>query len=491
MAREPVLAVPTRVEGPFGPASLDEVAIVLLGALAAILVLAGAGEPGNSVALASGSVLGAASLVLVARRSMELFVLVVLVLRPAVDGLHESEGWTITDPSTVLAAVFIAVSAVWWIRRVLRGERHPRSWAGLALTALLLAACVATLGSEVPGRSVVETARLGTAVLMFFVVDRLCERTGRPDRFVAAVLGAAVIPVAVTLFGPAFGLDRFEVKDGIERAIATFTQSNPLGHFLVIVLLILAAFVLARTGRPRVLAAAAAVPVGVALVLTYTRLAWISVVVGIVVMLWVARRRWLLPALAVALVAVVLVSPDVGRRIDRLTTPNATITGSETGFGWRLGQWGDVLDLVHRNPVTGVGPDGVAAALANGQPPHNDVLRALAEMGILGLATYTAVLVALVGVAVGARRRAAGPRSTTIALAFAGVVSAFVVTSLAANLMGQVVLLWYVLALAAAAAWVGRHGAVLTAPPPAGAIPDPIGDPLADPSLPAARMVAG
>jgi len=54
-----------------------------------------------------------------------------------------------------------------------------------------------------------------------------------------------------------------------------------------------------------------------------------------------------------------------------------------------------------------------------------------------------------------------------------------------------VVLLWYVLALAAAAAWVGRHGAVLTAPPPAGAIPDPIGDPLADPSLPAARMVAG
>ena len=491
MAREPILTVPTRAGGPFGPASLEEVAIVLLGALAAILVLAGAGEPGNSVALAAGSLLGAASLVLIAGRSMELFVLVVLVLRPAVDGLHESEGWTITDPSTVLAAVFIAVSAVWWVRRVLRGERHPRSWAGLALAALLLAACVATLGSDVPGRSVVETARLGTAVLMFFVVDRLCERTGRPDRFVAAVLGAAVIPVAVTLFGPAFGLDRFEVKDGIERAIATFTQSNPLGHFLVIVLLVLAAFVLARAGRPRLLAATAAVPVGVALVLTYTRLAWISVVVGVVVMLWIARRRWLLPALAVALIAAVLMLPDVGRRIDRLTTPNATVSGSETGLGWRLGQWGDVLDLVDRNPVTGVGPDGVAAALANGQPPHNDVLRALAEMGILGLATYTAVLVALVGVAVTARRRAAGQRSTTIALAYAGVVSAFVMTSLAANLLGQVVLLWYVLALAAAAAWVGRHGAVLADPPPADALPEPIADPASDPSLPAARMVAG
>jgi O-antigen ligase len=491
MAREPVLAVPTRLRGPFGPASLDELAIVLLGALAAILVLAGAGEPGNSVALASGSVLGAAALVLLSLRSMELFVLVVLVLRPAVDGLHESDGWTITDPSTVLAAVFLAVSAVWWARRALRGERHPRSWIGLALVALLLAACVATLGSETPGRSVVETSRLATAVLMFFVADRLCEQTGRPDRFVVAVLGAAGIPVAVALLGPLVGLDRFEVKDGVERAIATFTQSNPLGHFLVIVLLVLAAFVLVRPRRARLLAGAAAVPVGVALVLTYTRLAWISLVVGIVVMLWIARRRWLLPALAVLLVAVVVLSPEVARRIDRLTTPNADVSGSESGLSWRLGQWSDVLDLADRNPVTGIGPDGVAAALPNGQPPHNDVLRALAEMGILGFAAYTAVLVALVGVAVAGWRRARGPSATTVALAFAGVVSAFVVTSLAANLLGQVVLLWYVLALAAAAAWVGRHGAVLSPPPPAFAEPLPAGDRADAASLPAARMVAG
>ena len=491
MAREPVLAVPTRFGQPFGPVSLDALAIVLLGALAAILVLAGAGEPGSTTALAAGSALGAAALVLLALRSMELFVLVVLVLRPAVDGLNESAGWTITEPSTVLAAVFIAVSGVWWIRRLLRGERHPRSWAGLALAALLIAACVATLGSEMPGRSAVETSRLATAVLMFFVVDRLCEQTRRPDRFVAAVLGAAVIPVAVALFGPLFGLDRFEVKDGIERAIATFTQSNPLGHFLVIVVLVLVAFVLVRPGRARLLAAAAMVPVGLALVLTYTRLAWVSVVIGGVVMLWVAGRRWLLPALVLLLIAAAVVAPDVGRRIDQLTTPNAAVSGSESGFGWRLGQWSDVVDLADRNPVTGIGPDVVAARLANGQPPHNDVLRALVEMGILGLAAYAAVLVALVGIAVTAWRRARGPRSTTVALAFVGVVSSFVVTSVAANLLGQVVLLWYVLALAAAAAWVSRHGAVPVGDPTAVAEPRPVHESVPDPSLPAARMVAG
>jgi O-antigen ligase len=192
----------------------------------------------------------------------------------------------------------------------------------------------------------------------------------------------------------------------------------------------------------------------------------------------------------VVLAAAALASPDVDRRIDQLTTPNAAVSGAESGFGWRLGQWSDVIDLADRNPVTGIGPDVVAARLANGQPPHNDVLRALVEMGILGLTAYMAVLVALVGVAVGAWRRAREPRSTTVALAFGGVVSAFVVTSLAANLLGQVVLLWYVLALAAAAAWVSRHGSIPVGHP-AGAEPVEVRERLLDPSLPAARMVAG
>ena len=85
---------------------------------------------------------------------------------------------------------------------------------------------------------------------MFFVVDRLCEQTGRPDRFVAAVLGAAVIPVAVNLF------DRPSASTGSRSRTASNgpsprSRSRTPGHFLVIVRLILAAFGLASTGRPR------------------------------------------------------------------------------------------------------------------------------------------------------------------------------------------------------------------------------------------------
>ena len=120
-------------------------------------------------------------------------------------------------PPACSALLFVAVSLVWWGSRWLEGRRHPSSAAGLALAAFLVAAAVATLGSEAPGHSAAELARLGTAVLMFFVVDRLCEDTGRPDRVLGAVLAAAVIPVAVARGRPA-GRDQPHRGQGPHRA---------------------------------------------------------------------------------------------------------------------------------------------------------------------------------------------------------------------------------------------------------------------------------
>ena len=479
MAGHPDAPAPARSEPESGAASLPQIIMVLLAAVAALLVFTGVSRPGASWALAAGSLAGAAALVLVARRSMELFVLVVLVLRPALDGLHAPGGTQITDPAQMLGALFVVVTGVWWIGRRLTGHRHPGSVAGMAAAGFLAAAAVATLGSDAPGRSVGELARMVTAVLMFFIVDRLCETTGRPDRFVVAVLAAAVVPVTVALVGPLAGLHRVEIKDRIERIVSTFAQSNPLGHFLTIVLLVLVAYVLLRPGQPRVLAVIAMAPVGLTLALTYTRLAWAAAVAGILVMLWAAGRHRLVPALIAVLVALAAFSPGVGHRIDQLSSPNAGVNGSESGLQWRLGQWADVTRLADSNPVTGIGPDVVARRLLNGQPPHNDFLRAFVEMGVVGLVAFVVLLAALIGVAARANRRAQGARARTVALAFVGVITAFVVSSIAANLLGQVVILWYVFALAGAAAWVARHGVIRSAPD------HPVAR-LAAPTLPAA-----
>jgi O-antigen ligase len=473
MAREPEARIPGPPEHDEKTASWERIVLVLLAAAAVLLAVVGVSRPAAGPALAVGSIAGAVALVLVARRSMEAFVLLVLVLRPALDGLHAPAGVAATDPARVLSLLFVAVSLVWWGIRRLEGRRHPSSAAGLALGAFLVAAAVATLGSQAPGHSVAELARLGTAVLMFFVVDRLCEDTGRPDRVLGAVLAAAVVPVAVALFGPLIGSTRTEVKDGIVRAISTFTQSNPFGHFLTVTVLVLVAVALARTERIRLGALLALVPVGLALALTYTRLAWAAAVVGVLVMLWVAGRRRLVPVLVVLLVALVSLTPDVGHRIEQLTSSNPNVAGSESGLSWRWGQWADVAAMAGSNPVTGIGPGVVEQRLMNHQPPHNDYLKALVELGVVGLLAFLGQLAALVGLAVGANRRGEGPQARTIALAFAGVVAALIVASAAANLLGQVVILWYVYALAAAAAWVGRHGSVRLTPRPVSRLAPP------------------
>jgi len=438
--------------------AVDQVAMVLLGAASVALVFVALAHSGSSTVLAAGSVLGAAALVLLAFRSMEAFVLVVLVARSGLDGLHAVGHTASTDPATALGAVFTVVALLWLASRRLSGRKHPVTAPSVTLLAFLVAAALATLGSEAPGHSLGEVARLATAILMFFVVDRLCEDTRRPDRFVLAVLGAAVVPVAVALAGPLVGVHRTEVKDRIVRAVSTFAQSNPFGHFLTLVLVVLFAYVLVRRDRTRVVALVAAVPVLLVFGLTYTRLAWVGAVIAALVMLWVSGHRRLAPALVVLLVVGAVVTPQVRHRLDQLVRPNAAVSGSESGFGWRIGHWGDVAGLSGHNPVTGIGPDVVALRLSDHEPTHNDYLGVFVELGVVGLVTYAGALASLVALAVRAQRRAAGEHARTIALAFVGAITAYLVASAAANLLGQVVIMWYLLAVAGAAAWVARHG---------------------------------
>ena len=99
MAREPEARISGPPERDQRVASGEQIAMVLLAAAAVVLVVVGVARPGAGPALAVGSVAGALALVLVARRSMEAFVLLVLVLRPALDGLHAPAGVAVTDPA--------------------------------------------------------------------------------------------------------------------------------------------------------------------------------------------------------------------------------------------------------------------------------------------------------------------------------------------------------------------------------------------------------
>ena len=219
---------------------------------------------------------------------------------------------------------------------------------------------------------------------------------------------------------------------------------------------------------------------GVALFATYARGAWIAAVAGVVGVGLSRRSARLVGVVVVGVVAVaVLVPSSMGRFADLGSADRATGAASNS-LAWRVDYWHDAAGLATRNPLTGIGLDMVAVAFDESVPPHNDYVRVIVELGVVGALVYLALLGTLAGVARRARRVARSPLARAVADGQVGLVVAFAVLSLSANVLSQVVVMWYLVALTAAAVAVGRG--VDPAPPE----PDrsaPAGDGAASPAF--------
>jgi O-antigen ligase len=194
------------------------------------------------------------------------------------------------------------------------------------------------------------------------------------------------------------------------------------------------------------------------LVLTYTRTALLGTVIGLAVVGFLQSKR-VLAGMGIAGLCALLLVPQLGARFEVLTqTDAAPNVESGNTLEWRLNYWSQVLPLSSRNPVTGIGLNMTQYNTPSAKQPHSDFVRAYVETGLIGLAAYLALLVVLVRTGRQAvRRTLAGTFDRGIAVGFLGCAVAFVAVSMAANIMSNVVTLWYLVTFAAAASVVARH----------------------------------
>jgi O-antigen ligase len=200
---------------------------------------------------------------------------------------------------------------------------------------------------------------------------------------------------------------------GLIRPTSTLGNANELGILLAMLLpLSLYEILAARSWFGRLMGINATVVLGLALVLTFSRSAWIAAVAGILVVLAsrVGRRPRVLATVGIAgLVAVVVIAagiagtPILHAVVARLASLISPGTGSA---GTRLDIWGDTLRLVAARPIAGWGPDSFGLvfpryASGNWTPgipideAHAQALQVAATQGILGVAAYLWLLVAL------------------------------------------------------------------------------------------------
>jgi putative inorganic carbon (HCO3(-)) transporter len=368
------------------------------------------------------------------------------------------------DPSNILAAVFLVAAALWLAAQYrARGGRLPGSPLRRSLVIFAATAALSITGSAMPGPSALEALRIISVVVMFAVLEQMMRSRTATRRILLAVFLSLTVPLLFTLGGYLIGAPPTENKGSFVRVTGTFVQSNTFGRYLMVMIIAGVALYPHLKGRARLAMAAAMALSSVFLLLTYTRTALVGTVAGLVVV-GVLQSKRVLAGLAVAGLLGLMFVPQLGARFSDLA-PNApqpltnTSVGNANSLEWRIKYWTDVLPLAGQNPVTGIGLNMTQYQTAKQKQPHNDFIRAYVETGLLGLGAYVVMLGSLV--ATGRRAVRAAPRPSFdrgVAVGFLGCSIGFVAVSLAANVMSNVVTLWYLIAFAAAAVGVIERG---------------------------------
>lgn len=316
---------------------------------------------------------------------------------------------------TFLDAALGLVTLVWLLRLLQPSDGAPtrKSAPFVAISAVVclwigasfLSFLVGT-GFSAPQADTVRTYLKIVLATLFFVVTVQTVRDERTLRLTVLALvlgGAAAAAIGIVLYALPSGLAtqllsslhvvgypsgpdvlRFRVDfNHAERAISTSVDPNILGGLLVIVGALALGQTFAR--RPILWRPAAAACSAVALfclLLTYSRGAWIALMVAVVVMAtWQYRR--LLVLVAVAL----LVFVQLPASKTFTTELQSGVQVQDKAAGMRLGEINDSLRLIGRYPVFGVG---------FGTAPDSDLYVGVSniyllvgeETGVVGLALF-------------------------------------------------------------------------------------------------------
>lgn len=214
-------------------------------------------------------------------------------------------------------------------------------------------------------------------------------------RIVDAVILAGLVVAVVGLVQYAFNINIITAEEGQHRLRSVYGSPNNVGLFLGRVLPVMVAVAALGRGRRRWLYALSALPVALAIVLSFSKGALIlGIPAALLVIGVLAGGRWLWAALA-ALAAGGLAAVPI------LRTPRfqsiLDLTGGTSFF--RINVWRSAVLMVREHPILGVGLDNflyqyrgrymfpAAWAEPNLSHPHNIILDYATRMGLLGLAT--------------------------------------------------------------------------------------------------------
>jgi O-antigen ligase len=317
----------------------------------------------------------------------------------------------------------LALACAAWLAALARGEVQ---WQRAALYAPVLAYALASLAAVLfsadPGHSVFEVGELATLAVVPMVVCVADRRWW--DRFLVAVTAVAAASSLVGLWQYLHGASSLSARlSGLTNHYMTFS-----GWTLVVTLLLVGDIALHPDRRRLLWSVPACLLFVTTLLLSFTRNAWIGLAAGLLLVAAVWRPRALL-LYPVAAVVLALVLPG-----SVLARAASIVDLEQPSNRDRLCMVASALEMVQDSPVFGVGvgmverryPSYRLADAECSKVPHlhSNPFQICAERGLLGLASYVALLAVFLVHTSLALRRAPPARAAALVgclLAVAGI----------------------------------------------------------------------
>jgi O-antigen ligase len=200
-------------------------------------------------------------------------------------------------------------------------------------------------------------------------------------------------------------LGQAALMEGVGRATSVFPSATALGIYLGKALpLSVTLFALLPNTRSwrlwRVACGLFSLVIGLGVLASFARGAWIGVFVALAAVAIIARHRWMLAGLGAAVLAGLAALPFI--TITRITSAFDFSTEDNTGVA-RAKIWAAALRIIKDHPITGIGQDQfLYADPSYGVPqlrfftvshPHNWILDFWLRLGLPGLLWLLALLV--------------------------------------------------------------------------------------------------
>ena len=315
-------------------------------------------------------------------------------------------------PKLLVARVLIAGLVVLWLARlaITRSVVVRRTALDLPLLAFVLSAALSTVFAYNPNVAVFGTysrydglLTLGSYAALFWLAVQTLATLSDARGLVRTLLAGGYAVSAIAILQSI--TDSLRLGE-LTPAFGTMGQKNALGALLAM-LLPLACWELfaGRSWAGRLMALNAGAMIGVALVLTFSRSAWVAGAVGLAIVLVAVQpsRRARFIAVGALAAMVVLGAAAASAAVQTQGVPLQRT--DLLALGDRPVVWRDTLQLIASRPLLGYGPDNFGLVFGRfesvdlHQPwdkAHAEILQVAATQGLVGLGAYLWLIAAFV-----------------------------------------------------------------------------------------------